>query len=245
MTDDTAAQAHAETVDAVRDRLVEAALDHITFDGWSLKALRQAAHDCGLDHDAPERAFPHGVIGAVEHFIALADRRMLEDAAAAAAEMQGLGLTARVEHLVRLRLERWGPHQEAVRRALAVLALPQNSGVAAKATWTTCDLIWKLAGDRSNDFNWYTKRGALTAVYSATVLYWLDDQSDGFEATWDFLHRRLGDVVQMLTARRRLTEQVQRSLDRLPNPFRLFGGGRPGTGPRRRPGAAGPGAAGS
>lgn len=205
------------TLDDVRDRLVLAALDHIPFDGWSMKALRHAAEDVGLDANAPERAFPHGVTGAVEHFTDLADRLMVADLAGRG--LDNMPMQARVEEAVRVRLERWAPHQEAVRRALTVYSLPQNLGAAAQATWRTVDQIWKAAGDRSGDFNWYTKRASLAAVYSATVLYWLDDQSEGSEATWDFLHRRMGDVVAGIKMRREVTAKVQKAVERLPNPL--------------------------
>lgn len=205
------------TLDDVRDRLVLAALSHIPFDGWSMKALRHAAEDAGLDLNAPDRAFPNGVTDAVEHFTDLGDRLMLADLAERG--LDGLSVQARVEEAVRVRLQRWAPHQEAVRRALTVYSLPQNLGLAARATWRTVDLIWKATGDRSADFNWYTKRASLAAVYSATVLYWLDDQTEDSEATWDFLHRRMTDVVNGIKMRREVTGRLQKTLERLPNPF--------------------------
>lgn len=208
------------TLDDVRDRLVLAALDHIPFDGWSLKALRHAAEDIGLDANAPERAFPHGVSSAVAQFTALADRLMVADIAGR--DLDALSVQERVETAVRLRLERWAPHQEAVRRALTVYSLPQNVGAAAQSTWRTVDLMWKAVGDRSADFNWYTKRASLAAVYSATLLYWLDDQSEGSEATWDFLHRRMNDVVAGIKMRRDAAAKLRKAVERLPNPLSVL-----------------------
>jgi len=208
------------TLDDVRDRLIIAALDHIPFDGWSMKALRHAAEDVGLDANAPERAFPHGVSSAVDHFTALADRLMVADLAER--NLDNLAPQARIEEAVRVRLDRWAPHQEAVRRALTVYTLPQNLGSAARATWHTVDLIWKAAGDRSTDLNWYTKRASLAAVYSATMLYWLDDQSEGSEATWDFLRRRMDDVVASIKMRRTAQARVMKAVENLPNPLNLL-----------------------
>ena len=91
---------------------------------------------------------------------------------------------------VRLRLERWTSQREAVRRALAFSAHPLFAGRALRGWYRTIDAIWRAAGDRSVDFNFYTKRGLLAAVYGATVLYWLDDRSEGNKATLDFLDRR-------------------------------------------------------
>lgn len=215
-------------LDDVRDRLVLAALDHVPFDGWSMAALRRGAEDVGLDYDAPERLFPGGVTDAVDHFVGLADRLMVEDMERA--DVESMPMQERLEAGIRLRLQRWASHREAVRRALSVYALPQNAGRAARATWRTVDLIWKAAGDRSTDFNWYTKRASLGAVYTATLLYWLDDPSEDSEETWDFLHRRASNVVDAIKFRRTLQER----LGRIADPFGLLSG-TPRRGPRRMP----------
>lgn len=207
------------TVTDIRDRLVLAALDHVPFDGWSDKALRHAAEDCGLDSQAPDRAFPHGVSSAVRHFTQLGDRLMIDDLKAM--DMGDMAIRERIVAAVWTRLERWSPHKEAVRRALAVYALPRNVGAAAQATWQTVDLMWKAIGDRSGDFSWYTKRASLAAVYSATVLYWLDDQSEDHAATRDFLERRVDDVVKAIKARKQMTDRLAGALNpaNLPNPL--------------------------
>jgi ubiquinone biosynthesis protein COQ9 len=95
------------------------------------------------------------------------------------------------------------PHKEAIRRALAVLALPGNARTAAAITARTVDAIWHAAGDRSVDFTWYTKRALLTAVYGATVLFWLHDTSDDDADTRAFISRRLHGVGRLLRARGR------------------------------------------
>lgn len=215
-----------ESLDALRERLVLAALDHVPFDGWSNKALRHACHDLGLDASAPERLFPHGVTTAVECFTALADRMMTEDAAAL--PLDEMGVRDKICAIVKIRLQRWAPHQESVRRAIAVYALPSNIPAGAKATWNTVDAMWKAIGDRSSDFGWYTKRASLSAVYSATLLFWLDDQSEDSAETWLFLERRVDDVVKGIKARQKISGALEKTLGRLPNPLSLLGGRRPG-----------------
>ena len=109
--------------------------------------------------------------------------------------MSDLRFRDKVIAAVRARIE--VGDKEAVRRGMTLFALPQYAGDGAKALWTTADMIWDALGDRSDDVNWYTKRASLTAVISATVLYWLGDDSDGSEATWDFLDRRVDNVMQV------------------------------------------------
>ncbi|SIT00929.1 COQ9 family protein [Insolitispirillum peregrinum] len=215
-----------ESLDALRERLVLAALEHVPFDGWSTKALRHACQDLGLDSSAAERLFPHGVTTAVECFTVLADRLMAEDVAAL--PLAEMNVRDRIIAVVKARLTRWAPHQESIRRALAVYAMPATVAGGAKATWNTADAMWKAIGDRSADFSWYTKRATLSAVYSATLLYWLDDQSEDFAETWLFLERRVEDVVKAIRLRQTVGTSVGKALSLLPNPLAFIP--RPGSG---------------
>lgn len=185
----------------LKDELVTAMLPHVAFDGWSAAALAAAADECALDRALAERLLPTGA-AAVAHFVDMADRAMVADLEARGLEGRGVG--ERVFLAVKLRLERWGGHREAVRRAASLLALPGNLALAARLTWETSGAVWAAVGDRSHDFSWYTKRATLAAVYSATLLYWLDDESEGAADTWAFLRRRLNDVRSLPDLRKRM-----------------------------------------
>ena len=125
------------------------------------------------------------------------DRKMV--AHLMAADLQALRFRDRIAAAVRVRLEE--ADRDLVRRGAALMALPQNIGLGAELVWGTADAIWRALGDNSADLNWYTKRMTLSAVYSATVLYWLGDESDGAAATWTFLDRRIEDVMRFEKAK--------------------------------------------
>jgi ubiquinone biosynthesis protein COQ9 len=169
-----------------RDAALEALLPNVPFDGWTIAALRRAA---GPDADL---LFPGGGRALVEAWCDLADRRM--EAEAATLGLEGERLPARIRAIIALRLRQSRGNREAVRRALALLALPMNAAVAARCTARTVDTIWHAAGDRSADFSWYTKRATLAAIYVPTLLYWLRDTSEDDEATLAFLDRRLASL---------------------------------------------------
>jgi ubiquinone biosynthesis protein COQ9 len=196
-----------------RDAAILGMLPHVPFDGWSKRALRAGVRAAGMPADEADMLFPLGTVDMIETFCDLADRRMEEAAKALPAAKPG----ARVRAVIALRLEQNRLYKEAVRRALAVLALPQNTRAAAACTARTVDAIWHAAGDRSADFSWYTKRAILAAVYSATVLYWLRDTSMDDAATLAFLDRRLAGVSRVTRLRRR----AEGLLGRLPRPPRL------------------------
>jgi ubiquinone biosynthesis protein COQ9 len=214
---------------AQRDAVLTAALPNVPFDGWTDATLDRAAEAAGFAGQA-RRIFPRGPKEAIAHFMDLADRLMLEDLKAH--DLAGMKVRARITLGVRVRLERWTPHREAIRRALSLAPLPPFAGDALRGWYRTVDAIWRAAGDRATDFNFYTKRGLLAAVYGATVLYWLDDRSPGCSATWTFLDRRIADAMQIPQIKARLTERLKH----LPNPVRMFERMRD-VRSRRRPGA--------
>ena len=208
----------ADTFDHERARveIIAAALPNVPFDGWTAETLRRAAADAGYDPLTALRVFPRGPVEAVQAWIAQADRRMLSAIESHAGP--DLKTRERVALAIRLRLEDLAPHREAVRRALSLLAFPHNAPLAAAALWHTVDAIWYAAGDTATDFNYYSKRALLAGVYSATVLFWLEDKSDGAAETWRFLDRRLADVLRVPQAIARLRTR----LGGVPKAFRPF-----------------------
>lgn len=187
---------------AERDAAIVALLPNVVFDGWTMSALRAAA---GPDADL---LFPGGVADMIEAYCDLGDRWM--EQGAAAADVSSLRLSQRVRAVIALRLEQNRPYKDAVRRALAVLALPGNTGLAVRCTARTVDAIWHAAGDGSADFSWYTKRAILAGVYGATLLYWLGDGSDDDAPTLAFLDRRLQAVGRIGGIRRRIDSAMHR-----------------------------------
>ena len=201
---------------ALRDQVIEAILPDVPFDGWSGAVLTAAARRLGIDDGEIAVLFPRGGRDAVAGFSHWADRRMSD--ALAAMDVPAMKVRERIAAAVEARLAVLEPHREAVRRALALLALPQNLGLGAKLLYDTVDAMWYAAGDTATDFNFYTKRGLLAGVYAATTLYWLDDRSPQAEATRAFLERRLADVMAIPRAGARMRER----LERLPHPLRLL-----------------------
>jgi ubiquinone biosynthesis protein COQ9 len=188
---------------AQKDRILEAALMDVPFDGWSRQTLAKAARDLGLDPATVRRLFPRGGDDLLAWLEDWADRQML-----ARLEAQDLGrlkIRERIAAAVRARLEVLAPYREAVRRALAARALPQNAVDGTRAVWRTVDRMWAVADAKRDDgLDYYTKRGLLAGVYSSTLLYWLEDHSEGFEDSWAFLDRRIEDVMSIGELRARV-----------------------------------------
>ncbi len=200
-----------------RDDLCVATMMHVAFDGWSDSALKRGAQDLGLPDGYERLVFPRGRIDVIDHMMRRADRMMLEEL-----ERRGvrdMRIRDRISQAIWIRLEQAASYREAVRSALVVLALPSHAPLAARSLWKTADCIWHAAGDTASDYNHYTKRATLSAVYSSTLLCWLGDDSDNFTETAAFLDRRIDNVMQF----EKLKAGVQKSTENLPSLTRFLG----------------------
>jgi ubiquinone biosynthesis protein COQ9 len=165
----------------LRLEILNAALEHIPFDGWTCHALKAGAIDAGYPEIDAERAFPGGPAEAAEFHSFLSDRAMVSSFFEC--EPMPSRTKEKVAALIRIRLEGVAGQKEVVRLGLGLLARPQHWTKGARALAKTADEIWKAAGDRSSDFNWYT--------------YWLNDVSEDYQETWAFLDRRLDDAMRI------------------------------------------------
>ena len=191
--DKDAGMYHAPDPDAAG--IVKAALIHIPFDGWSDAALKAGAVDAGLSPEDVVRLFPGGALDAILLHSQLADISMVDAFESMTERPDRVHLMIR--ELILIRLDQAALHKEAVRRALAMLALPANALISARALYATVDTMWRAAGQMDTDFSFYTKRATLAAVYSSTLLVWLADTSGDSANIESFLDRRLGDVAKI------------------------------------------------
>lgn len=180
--------------DDLKDRLLDAALPHVPFDGWSDATFRAAVAELGTDPTVARAVCPRGAVDLALAYHKRGDEEMLRRLKAS--KLADLRFRDRVATAVRLRIEAISD-KEAVRRGTALFSLPQYAADGAKAIWGTADAIWDALGDASDDYNWYTKRATLSGVYGATILYWLGDQSPENHDTWAFLDRRIEDVMRI------------------------------------------------
>lgn len=177
----------------VKERLLDAALGHVPFDGWSEATFAAAIREAGVDRTVARATCPRGAVDLALAYHARGDARMLERLAAT--DLTSVRFRDRVALAVRFRLEA-ADDKEVVRRGTTLFSLPLYAPDGARAIWNTCDQIWLALGDRSDDINWYTKRATLSGVYGSTLLFWLGDDSLDHQATWAFLDRRIDDVMR-------------------------------------------------
>lgn len=182
-------------LEQLRRRMALPLGENAVFDGWGRAAVDSTADQLGIDRGQARLAMPKNQAGMVDLYIAGVDRALEEHFTQE--RLSGLKIREKIRALVWQRLEIMTPAREAVRRGLAILAMPQNVPLGLRIGWRTADLMWRIAGDTSSDFNHYTKRMTLGGVYASTLLTWLDDDSEGWVETAAFLDRRIDDVMKI------------------------------------------------
>lgn len=182
--------------------IISHALPMVGFDGWTQITLGKAAVSAGYKKTDAIRVFPDGAIQAANTYCKIRDAQMLE--AISHYHLDNMKIRERIKTAIRLHLELQTQNREAVRKTLALHSLPFYAHHGLKALYNTVDNIWYAVGDTSTDFNFYSKRMTLAAVYSATLLIWLDDKSAGHDATWQFLDRRIEDVMKFEKAKHQI-----------------------------------------
>jgi ubiquinone biosynthesis protein COQ9 len=181
-------------LERLRRELALVAGENAVFDGWTRAAVDSAARQLAIDPVQARLAMPKTQAGMIDVYIQEVDRAL--QAHFTPQRVANAKIREKIRALVWRRLEIMGPAREAVRRALAILAMPQNLPLALRISWRSADLMWRIAGDTSTDFNHYTKRVTLGAVYGSTLLAWLDDHSENWSDTAAFLDRRVDDVMR-------------------------------------------------
>lgn len=183
------------------DALLDAALGHVPFEGWSPAAFAAAVDETDMDMAAAKTVCPRGAADLAVAYHLRGDAQMV--AALAKTDLSAMRFRDRVAHAIKVRLA--DTDKEIVRRGTSLFALPHMAADGAKLIWGTSDAIWKALGDTSRDVNWYTKRATLSAVYGSVVLYWLGDDGTGID---DFIDRRIENVMQFEKVKAQINESA-------------------------------------
>ena len=201
----------------LRLQLAPAIADAAAFDGWSEAAVRDAAAAVGMNPEAALFAFSGGAMQMIEAWVRGVDVAM--QAALPADQIATLKIRERIRTLVQFRLDAIAHQKEALRRALAIMAMPQNAPRTLALGWSSADAMWRLAGDTATDYNHYTKRLTLGSIYAATLAVYVGDSSEDHADTKAFLDRRIEGIMKFEKAK----AQLLRPRDEMFSPARLLG----------------------
>jgi len=213
----------------VKFDLINAMIQHVPFDGWSLKALEQGAIDIGFEQDENidtrmkiyRDLFKNGSIDFINIFSEIIDLEVKKHYENIKSKPERV--PEKIKKIILIRLSLCLKYKEAIRSSIPITALPKNSKTSIRLLYRTCNSIWRIIGDKSTDFSFYTKRVSLAAVYSSTLLFWLNDTSTNQEETSLFLDRRLSDISKIPKLKRpfSLIKKVSNNINKTKNSFRI------------------------
>lgn len=212
------------TLDEIRLALAAAVGRNAAFDGWSKAAVQSAADEIGVDRDIAALALKGNAMTLIDAWIESIDLELAERLPPE--KLNAMKIRERITALLATRMEIMAPDRESLRRAMAIMASPQNLAAATRIGWRSADRMWRLAGDTASDFNHYTKRMTLSAVYGSLLTVFVNDDSENFAESRAFLDRRIDNVMQFekvkaqAKARREYIPSLSRFIGRLRYPAR-------------------------
>lgn len=205
------------TLDEIREAVAPHLAAHAAFDGWTDLAVESAAMEVGVDADLAKLALKGGAMVLIDAWIGSIDAEMARRLPSE--KLASMKIRERITALLATRLEIAAPDREGQRRAIAIMAMPQNVAASARIGWRSADRMWRLAGDTATDINHYTKRATLSAVYASTLAVFVNDDSDDFAETRAFLDRRIENVMQFEKAK----AQAKKRSEHMPSLSRFIG----------------------
>ncbi len=183
--------------DKLNDIVIDQALKHVEYDGWSDQTLKKVCQELKLSEEKIYQMFPRGGVDLALAFHERDDERFLINFSILESNQTNQRVRDRVESAINCRLDTAAQNREAVKRSLALLTTPFYLSQGTRAVWDTCDRIWIAVGDESVDLNWYSKRIILSSVYTAVLLFWVEDDSKNFSQTKEFISRRINNVMDL------------------------------------------------
>ena len=192
-------------LDANTTKFVEVFVSHVPFDGWSEASMKLTVAELEIEQSEVDLMFPEGVKDVFLAYSKLLDEKMVRETKIDSS----MRVHVRIRTLALCRLRAELTNKELVNRSLLFLAQPINYQLGAKSIYETVDTMWRLAGDRSTDVNFYTKRATLASIYGATLLASLSHKFTDFKQTEDFFDRRLKDISYFSKSKKPIEKLTQ------------------------------------
>jgi len=183
---------------AIKEKILHKALENAVFDGWNNTMLEASAAMAGIEKKAAYIYFSTGISSLVDFF---AEENLIELEKAALHLPHDKKLPEKISWLIMEYFKAAGKNQAAIKKLMSYYAMPQNMPHGLRNLHRLVDKIWRLSGDESTDFSYYTKRFSLSTIYSETLLFWLGDNSQDFKATEAFLKRKIGNLMKFHKAK--------------------------------------------
>ncbi|MCC8417593.1 MAG: COQ9 family protein [Rickettsia endosymbiont of Bryobia graminum] len=176
-------------------QFIEAISDLLVFDEWDNKLLEEAETRCGFAKGYSSIIFPNGLSEIIDFLEDQYDQKMLN---LLANQILPDKIRDRIDLALRIRIKDC-THKLVLLRNSCYFTNPINNLHAMKIAWRTCDLIWRYAGDKSMDYNYYTKRSLLFSAYTTSIIYYIQDNSDNNIETDKYITDSLSGIIAIFS----------------------------------------------
>jgi ubiquinone biosynthesis protein COQ9 len=191
-----------------QDKLANLFIQEVPKFGWSRETLLHCAKKQKLSTPNLALMFPSFEYDVLKYLIA--QNNSLVEKNYNSFNNSRLKTRDKIKTIMELKFDSNAYLKDALPEMLKFLLRPGNIFMSIKMLHQNSDFIWKLAGDKSNDFNYYSKRGLLSMVYLATLIYWLNDKSSKGIGTKNFISKSVDGIVDGVSKFKQLN--VLRSL---------------------------------
>jgi ubiquinone biosynthesis protein COQ9 len=181
-----------------KQKIISKFIELLQFEGWSNNTLEKAAKECGFDSGYLSIIYPGGISEFTNEFITECNDAALK--VALDDNFAKLRTTQKVEEIIYRRIGTY--HNvlgsiDNVRKFVGYCGNPVNVPGSLRNIYSFSSDVWYLLGDKSTDFNYYTKRISLSAIYTKCMLYSLSDKSDNLTQTKKYIQKSIDGLMKI------------------------------------------------
>ena len=183
---------YLEDFESIKIDILNKVIEHTPYTGWSLETLKVSLGEIGILNSL-DSFFPGGIKDISRLYFDIADKKLEYDVENI--DLENKSVRDRISYLLNLRLDFFSNNKQVIKQIIGSDFFNGFSLAPISRINDSVDLMWRLAGDKSVDYNFYTKRILLGGIYISSVLFWLD--SENREEVSKFIDRRIANVMKI------------------------------------------------
>tara|TARA_Y100001949_G_C15939706_1_gene309606 strand:+ start:448 stop:1074 length:627 start_codon:yes stop_codon:yes gene_type:complete len=186
-----------------QEKLAKLFIQEVPKFGWSRETLLQCAKKQRISTSVLAKLFPSFEYDVLKFIIAQNNIQVEKNYNSF--NNSRLKTRDKIKTILELKFDSNEYLKKSLPEMLKFLLRPGNLLMSIKMLHENSDFIWNLAGDKSNDFSFYSKRGLLSMVYLATLIYWLNDKSTKGIGTKNFISKSVDGIVDGVSRLKQLS----------------------------------------
>ncbi len=208
------------TIDSLENKqlILEKFLDNIAFEGVGEEVLEKSILESNLKPEHKELIFEEGVLSALEFYF----NQIIQNLAQKIESHQNfsdLKIRQKIKFSVLEIFKYQTDHKLATSRILSFYFDiknftksnygPKPFSLAFKNLYRFSDQIWYLIGDKSTDYNFYTKRLVLSKLIAKSSKIFVDDVTTDLQKTSQAIDNEIENIMKFEKAKSQIKQNVE------------------------------------